>query len=89
MSPCLGSETPQNVNPEEVYSVICAATSQDFAQVKASSDRLKELSEMTGMFDALSEIAARRSLPLQMRQQSIIELKNSSMGHWSTRRYVV
>lgn len=85
--PRLSSQTPQNVNPEEVYNVICAAASQDFAQIKASSDRLKELLEMTGTFDALSEIAAQRSLPLQVRQQSIIQLKNSSMGHWRTKRY--
>ena len=87
--PRLSSQTPNNVNPEEVYNVICAATSQDFVQIKASSDRLKELLEMTGTFDALSAIAAQRSLPLQVRQQSIIQLKNSSMGHWRTKRYVI
>lgn len=44
--------------------------------------------EMAGTFDALSEIAAQRSLPVQVRQQSIIQLKNSSVGHWKSRRYV-
>ena len=68
--------------------VIVAATSQDPAEIKASSDRLKQLFEMSGVFDALSEIAAQRSLPLQVRQQSIIQLKNSSMGHWKSRKCV-
>ncbi|KAI0693596.1 ARM repeat-containing protein [Cytidiella melzeri] len=80
------SATPQDVSPEEVYNVICAATSQNPAQIKASSDRLKEMLEMAGTFDALSEIAAQRGLPLQVRQQSIIQLKNSSLGHWKSRK---
>ncbi|KAI0755466.1 ARM repeat-containing protein [Irpex lacteus] len=84
--PHLTSQTPQNASPEEVYNVIVAATSQDPAQIKASSDRLKQLLEMAGTFDALSEIAGQRSLPLQVRQQSIIQLKNSSLGHWKSRK---
>ena len=52
------SQPPQNVNPEELYNVICAAASQDPAQIKASADRLKQLLEMMGTFDTLSEIAA-------------------------------
>ncbi|KAI0092637.1 armadillo-type protein [Irpex rosettiformis] len=84
--PHLSSQTPQNASPEEVYNVICAATSQDLAQIKASSDRLKQLLELSGTFDALSEIATQRTLPLQVRQQSIIQLKNSSLGHWKSRK---
>ncbi len=87
--PHLTSQTPQNASPEEVYNVIVAATSQDPAQIKASSDRLKQLLEMAGTFDALSEIAGQRSLPLQVRQQSIIQLKNSSLGHWKSRKCVI
>ena len=90
-TPRPSSEIPPVVTPDEVYKVIYAATSpgQDSAQIKASSDRLKELLEMVGTFDVLSEIAAKRSLPLPVRQRSIIELKNSSMGHWSARGYVI
>lgn len=80
------SQPAQPVNPEELYNVICAAVSQDPAQIKASADRLKQLLEMVGTFDTLSEIAATRTLPLQVRQQSIIQLKNSSHGHWRSRR---
>lgn len=75
-------------SPEEVYNVICAAASQDPVQLKASAERLKELLEMPGTFDALSEIAATRTLPLPVRQQSIIQLKNSSLNHWKSRKYV-
>lgn len=80
------SQHVQTVNPEELYNVICAAVSQDPAQIKASADRLKQLLEMVGTFDILSEIAATKTLPLQVRQQSIIQLKNSSHGHWRSRR---
>jgi hypothetical protein len=80
------SHEPQHVNPEEVYNVICAATSQDPKQVAASSDRLKEMFEMVGTYDALSQIAAQRSLPVPVRQQAIIQLKNASLGHWKSRR---
>jgi hypothetical protein len=86
MPPSNLSHPPVNVSPEELYNVICAAASQDPAQIKASSDRLKQMLEMTGTFDALSEIAAQRNLPLQVRQQSIIQLKNSSLGHWKSKK---
>ncbi|KAI0347520.1 ARM repeat-containing protein [Trametopsis cervina] len=82
------SHLPENVSPEELYNVISAATSQDPGQIKASSDRLKQMLEMAGTFDALSEIAAQRNLPLQVRQQSIIQLKNSSLGHWKSRKLI-
>lgn len=83
------SNEPERSSPEEVYNVICAAASQDPARMKASTDRLKELLEMAGTFDALSEIAATRTLPVPVRQQAIIQLKNSSLNHWKSRKYVV
>lgn len=83
------SHEPQHVNPEELYQVICAAASQDPAQIKVSSERLKEMFEMVGVFDTLSQIAAQSNLPLPVRQQAIIQLKNSSLGHWKSRRYVI
>lgn len=79
---------PQHVNPEELYQVVCAATSQDPVQIKVSSARLKEMLEMVGVFDMLSQIAAQNNLPVQVRQQAIIQLKNSSLGHWKSRKYV-
>ena len=41
------SHEPQQSSLEEVYKVICAATSQDPAQMQSSAKRLKELLDMT------------------------------------------
>jgi hypothetical protein len=84
-APRLGPLT-QNVNPEELFNVISAAASQDPAQVQASSDRLKEMFEMFGTFDGLSDIASQRAVPLAVRQQSIIQFKNAALGHWRSRK---
>ena len=82
------SHEPQQSSLEEVYKVICAATSQDPAQMQSSAKRLKELLDMIGTFDHLSEIAATRTLPVHVRQQAIIQLKNSSTHHWRSRKCV-
>jgi hypothetical protein len=84
-APRLGPLT-QNVNLEELFNVISAAASQDPAQVQASSDRLKEMFEMFGTFDGLSDIASQRAVPLAVRQQSIIQFKNAALGHWRSRK---
>jgi hypothetical protein len=76
----------ENVNPEELLNVISAAASQDPARVQASTDRLKEMFEMFGTFDGLSDIASQRSLPLAVRKQSIIQFKNAALGHWRSRK---
>lgn len=85
--PPLSSHEPQHVSPEELYNVICDATSQDPVKIKSSSERLKKMLEMVGTFDTFSQIATQRDLSLPVRQQSIIQLKNSSLGHWKSRRY--
>jgi hypothetical protein len=76
------------VSPDELYAVITGATSQDYAQVQASSKRLKELLVLFGTFDGLSEIAAQKNLPLQVRQQAIIQFKNNALNHWRSRKFV-
>ncbi|KIM90936.1 hypothetical protein PILCRDRAFT_1173 [Piloderma croceum F 1598] len=78
----------QNVNPEELLNVISAAASQDPVQVRASSDRLKQMFEMFGTFDGLSDIASQKALPLAVRQQSIIQFKNAALGHWRSRKFL-
>ncbi|OBZ76700.1 Importin-11 [Grifola frondosa] len=77
---------PQSVSPEELYNVMCGAASQNPAQVQQSATRLKELLELFGAFDTLHEIAAQRTVPLQVRQQSIIQFKNTALGHWRARK---
>jgi len=76
----------ENVNPEELFNVISAAASQNPAQVQASAGRLKEMFEMFGTFDGLSDIASQKSLPIAVRKQSIIQFKNAALGHWRSRK---
>lgn len=74
------------VNRQELLEIVYAASSQVPAQVQASTERLKTLLENVGTYDALHEIAAEKSLPLQVRQQSIIQFKNSALSHWRSRK---
>jgi hypothetical protein len=84
-TPRLGPLT-ETVDLEELFNVISAAASQDPAQVRASSERLKEMLEMSGTFDGLSNIASQRAVPLAVRQQSIIQFKNAALSHWRSRK---
>ena len=77
---------PQPVSPEELYSVVCGAASQNPSEVQASTTRLKELLERPGAYDILHEIAAQKSVPLQVRQQAMIQFKNATTGHWRSRK---
>lgn len=88
MPPKLGSVT-EIVDPQELYRVITQASSQNPVQVQASSKRVKELLDYFGTFDGLHEIAATRSVPLPVRQQSIIQFKNSALNHWRSRKCVL
>ncbi|KAF7352662.1 Importin N-terminal domain-containing protein [Mycena venus] len=83
-SPRASSYRPPSA--EEVYQVMTGAASQDPALFQASSTRLKEMLDMFGIYDALHEIAAQRAVPLQIRQQSIIQFKNAALTHWRSRK---
>ena len=76
----------EHVSPAELYNVMTATVSQDPAQLRASSDRLKQMLNMFGTYDGLHEIAAQRDLPLPVRQQSIIQFKNAAVNHWRSRK---
>jgi len=78
----------EHVSPHELYDVMTAASSQDPIQVRTSSARLKQMLDMFGTFNALHEIAAQRTVPLIVRQQSIIQFKNAALGHWKSRKLV-
>ncbi|KAI9000953.1 ARM repeat-containing protein [Trametes punicea] len=77
---------PATISPEELYNVVSGAASQNPAQVQASTARLKELLEIPGAYDLLQEVAATKSVPLQVRQQAIIQFKNAATGHWRSRK---
>ncbi|PPQ83268.1 hypothetical protein CVT25_004007 [Psilocybe cyanescens] len=79
----------QSVSPTELYEIIVGASSQDVSQIQASSQRLKQMLDMFGAFDALQEIAARTTIPLAIRQQAMIQLKNTVTQHWRSRKCVV
>ncbi|KAG2154931.1 ARM repeat-containing protein [Suillus bovinus] len=74
------------VDPQELYGVITQASSQNPAEVHASSKRVEELLNYFGTFDGLHEIAATRSVPLPVRKQSIIQFKNKALNHWRSRK---
>lgn len=77
---------PPTVSPEELFNVVCGAASQNPAQVQASTTRLKELLDIPGAYDLLHEIAATKTVALQVRQQAIIQFKNAATGHWRSRK---
>ncbi|KAG6880368.1 hypothetical protein C0992_007779 [Termitomyces sp. T32_za158] len=76
----------EHVSPTELYEVLNAASSQDPSQLKASHERLKQMLDMFGTYDALHEIAGQRSVPLAIRQQAIIQFKNAALAHWKSRK---
>ncbi|KAI0352893.1 ARM repeat-containing protein [Trametes cingulata] len=77
---------PATVSPEELFSVVCGAASQNPAEVQASTTRLKELLDVPGAYDLLQEIAATKTVALPVRQQAIIQFKNAATGHWRSRK---
>jgi hypothetical protein len=78
----------ETVNPQELYQVLVDACSQDIARLQASSKRLKQMLDMFGTFNALQEITAQRTVPLPIRQQAIIQFKNSALNHWKSKKCV-
>ncbi|KAI0375701.1 ARM repeat-containing protein [Pilatotrama ljubarskyi] len=77
---------PATVSPEELFSVVCGAASQNPAEVQASTARLKELLDIPGAYDLLQEIAATKTVALPVRQQAVIQFKNAATGHWRSRK---
>jgi len=78
----------ETVNPQELFQAIVDASSQDPSRVHSSSVRLEQMSRMLGTIDALQEIAVERSLSLPIRQQAVIQFKNSVSTSWRSRRYL-
>ncbi|KAG5716692.1 Importin-11 [Termitomyces sp. T112] len=76
----------EHVSPTELYEVLNAASSQDPSQLKASHERLRQMLDMFGTYDALHDIAGQRMAPLAIRQQAIIQFKNAALAHWKSRK---
>ena len=76
---------PRPTTLEEVFAVVTGATSQDPVVLKESTEQLKQILERPGTLDFLHEIAAQKTVPLAVRQQSIIQIKNNTK-HWKPKR---
>ena len=76
---------PRPATLEEVFTIVSGATSQDPAVLKESTDKLKQILERPGTLDFLQEIAAQKTVPTVVRQQSIIQVKNN-IKHWKAKR---
>jgi len=87
VSKSMGVITP-TVSPEELFQVLTDATSQDPLRIQTSSNRFKEMLQQSGVFDALHQIAAEKSLPLPVRQQASIQFKNEALKNWRSRKSV-
>jgi hypothetical protein len=81
-------QSVQSVDPAELFQVVSDASAQDPLRVQRAAARLKELLQQFGTFASLQEIATDKSLPLPARQQAIIQLKNSVISHWKSRKCV-
>ncbi|KAI0053014.1 ARM repeat-containing protein [Auriscalpium vulgare] len=75
-------------SPQELYSIVAGAVSQNPAEMQAASLRLKELLDLPGTLNALHQIAAERSFPLPIRKLSIIQIKNVVVNHWRSKRLI-
>lgn len=75
------------VDDDELLHIVTLTASQIPEQLKLSTDRLKVLLDTRpGTYNALHRIAADLSQPLGVRQQSIIQFKNTALSHWRSRR---
>jgi hypothetical protein len=82
--------TVPRVNEQELYDALCGAASQNAALLQQSSVALKAMiDERFGTYDALQAIAAQKTVPLPVRQLALIQFKNTAIGHWRSRKYVV
>lgn len=82
----MNTRQPQPVDPAELLHVVSQASSQNADHVQQAAKRLQKLCEMFGTFEGLQEIAVQKELPLVVRQQAIIQFKNSALSHWKSRR---
>ncbi|KAG7096795.1 hypothetical protein E1B28_004204 [Marasmius oreades] len=76
----------QDASTTELYQIMTGATSSDLQQVQACSKRFKEMLQLHGIFDALHQIAAERSISPYVRKQASIQFKNEALKSWKSRK---
>jgi hypothetical protein len=84
----MNSDSIQHASIQEVYAAVTGALSQNPKEMSASTARLKNLIDQPGTLDLLQQIAAQKTAPLQIRQLSIIQVKNVVSTLWRSRRLV-
>jgi hypothetical protein len=84
----MNSDPIQHASLQEVYAAVAGAASQNPKEMSTSAARLKDLMDQPGTLDLLQQIAAQRTAPLQIRQLSIIQVKNVVSTLWRSRRSV-
>jgi Importin-beta N-terminal domain len=82
------SDPIQHASIQDVYTAVAGAASQNPKEMSMSAARLKDLMDLPGTLDLLQQIAAQRTAPLQIRQLSIIQVKNVVSTLWRSRRSV-
>ncbi|KIY49344.1 ARM repeat-containing protein [Fistulina hepatica ATCC 64428] len=75
----------QRLSPSQVYDAVAASVSQDATQIKAATERLQSVLKDLDYLDILHEIAAQKSVPLNVRKQAIIQCKNVVEARWRSR----
>ena len=83
----MNSDPVQHASIQEVYAAVAGAASQNPKEMSTSAARLKDLMDQPGTLDLLQQIAAQRKAPLQIRQLSIIQVKNVVSTLWRSRRW--
>jgi Importin-beta N-terminal domain len=84
----MNSDPVRHASIQEVYAAVAGAASQNPKEMSTSAARLKDLMDQPGTLDLLQQIAAQRKAPLQIRQLSIIQVKNVVSTLWRSRRSV-
>ncbi|KAF8505664.1 ARM repeat-containing protein [Russula emetica] len=85
----MNSDPIQHASIQDVYAAVAGAASQNPKEMSTSAARLKDLMDKPGTLDLLQQIAAQRTAPLQIRQLSIIQVKNVVSTLWRSRRLVL
>ena len=78
-------ELPQEsnpLNPQILYNVLTRATSTDQQQIQPASQQLQNWESQPGYYSSLQTVFIDKSLPLDVRYLSAIQLKNGIDKYW-------
>jgi hypothetical protein len=85
-SSAMTTDTP--ISFDELFAIVSAAASQNPNVMLAAGTRLKECLKLSGTLNGLHQIASQKTIPLQIRQLSIIQCKNEIPTQWRQRKCV-